>query len=254
MKKIITLVVILLPLLAMAGDIYVVVPNRFSFQKEDNQYQLGSLTKFLLEKEGFKVYFENEVPQELLNNACDGLRADLKNTSGLMTSKLQLVLIGCKGKEVYTSEVGKSREKEYRKSYQEALRNAFKGTALAEFRKQREASSEQQVVSGNSPLEGGRGVSTNVNSTPHASNPTPQTSHLTLYAKKTDGGYELYEEKTNELRYRLRTTFAPEVFLVQEIGTNTNGVLQKNKEGQWRFTFVRGLESREEHVAAEIKF
>lgn len=254
MKKIITLVVILLPLLAMAGDIYVVVPNRFSFQKEDNQYQLGSLTKFLLEKEGFKVYFENEVPQELLNNACDGLRADLKNTSGLMTSKLQLVLTDCKGKEVYTSEVGKSREKEYRKSYQEALRNAFKGTALAEFRKQREASSEQQVVSGNSPLEGGRGVSTNVNSTPQASNPTPQTSHLTLYAKKTDGGYELYEEKTNELRYRLRTTFAPEVFLVQEIGANTNGVLQKDKEGQWRFTFVRGLEGREEHIAAEIKF
>ena len=244
MKKIITLVVILLRLLAMAGDIYVVVPNRFSFQKEDNQYQLGSLTKFLLEKEGFKVYFENEVPQELLNNACDGLRADLKNTSGLMTSKLQLVLIGCKGKEVYTSEVGKSREKEYRKSYQEALRNAFKGTALAEFKKSYRSGQGAVVNSQRSE----------VSSEQQASNPTPHTSHLTLYAKKTDGGYELYEEKTNELRYRLRATFAPEVFLVQEIGTNTNGVLQKNKEGQWRFTFVRGLESREEHVAAEIKF
>jgi hypothetical protein len=93
-----------------------------------------------------------------------------------------------------------------------------------------------------------------VSSEQQASNSTPQTSHLTLYAKKTDGGYELYEEKTNELRYRLRTTFAPEVFLVQEIGTNTNGVLQKDKEGQWRFTFVRGLEGREESLETVIKF
>ena len=161
-----------------------------------------------------------------------------------MTSKLQLVLIGCKGKEVYTSEVGKSREKEYRKSYQEALRNAFKGTALAEFKKSYRSGQGAVVNSQRSE----------VSSEQQASNSTPQTSHLTLYAKKTDGGYELYEEKTNELRYRLRTTFAPEVFLVQEIGTNTNGVLQKDKEGQWRFTFVRGLEGREESLETVIKF
>ena len=33
---------------------YVTVPNKFDFLKSDDQYQLNSLTKFLLEKKVFK--------------------------------------------------------------------------------------------------------------------------------------------------------------------------------------------------------
>ena len=63
MKKILFLVA-LLPLTLVAQT--VIVPNRYTFQKEDNQYQLNALTKFLLEKQGFKAYMESEVPAELL--------------------------------------------------------------------------------------------------------------------------------------------------------------------------------------------
>ena len=43
MKKILFLVA-LLPLTLVAQT--VIVPNRYTFQKEDNQYQLNALTKF----------------------------------------------------------------------------------------------------------------------------------------------------------------------------------------------------------------
>ena len=42
-------------------------------------------------------------------------------------------------KTVFTSEIGKSREKEFKKSYQEALRNAFEGNALATFKSEYKA-------------------------------------------------------------------------------------------------------------------
>ena len=76
MKKLLFLVA-LLPFLLTAQT--VIVPNRFSFQKTDNEYQLNVLTKFLLEKQGFKVYVESEVPAELIQQPCNALKADVKN-------------------------------------------------------------------------------------------------------------------------------------------------------------------------------
>ena len=108
MKKILFLVV-LLPLTLVAQT--VIVPNRYAFQKEDNQYQLNMLTKFLLEKQGFKAYMESEAPAELLQNPCAALKADVKNESNMMTSKVQFLLTDCTNKAVFTSQIGKSREK-----------------------------------------------------------------------------------------------------------------------------------------------
>lgn len=66
MKRIILFATIaLLQMVAVAQT--VVVPNKFAFLKSDNEYQLNILTKFLIEKQGFKAYMENEVPSELLN-------------------------------------------------------------------------------------------------------------------------------------------------------------------------------------------
>ena len=35
---------------------YIIVPDQFSFLKSVDQYQTSSLTKFLFEKKGFKVF------------------------------------------------------------------------------------------------------------------------------------------------------------------------------------------------------
>ena len=106
---------------------YVTVPNKFDFLKSDDQYQLNSLTKFLFKKEGFKTLFGGDVrPEELIKSSCLGLTTKVKNISGLLNTKLVIELLNCRNETVFTSIEGRSKEKDYKKGYHEALRNAFK--------------------------------------------------------------------------------------------------------------------------------
>ena len=105
---------------------YVIVPDRFEFLKSSDQYQTSSLTKFLLEKKGFEVFLSNEtLPSDLMTNRCKALTANVIDDSSMFTVKSKIQLQDCNGKVLYTSEEGKSKEKEYKKSYQEAIRKAY---------------------------------------------------------------------------------------------------------------------------------
>ncbi|MBG7613541.1 hypothetical protein IU405_14900 [Polaribacter sp. BAL334] len=106
---------------------YIIVSDKFHFVKEVDGYQTSSLTKFLLEKKGFQVFLSNEnFPDELSQNKCNNaLFADVKDESDFLTTKSIIVLNDCKGKNIYTSKVGKSKLKEYKKAYQASIRSAF---------------------------------------------------------------------------------------------------------------------------------
>jgi hypothetical protein len=85
------------------------------------------LTKFLFKKEGFKTLFGGDVrPEELIKSSCLGLTTKVKNISGLLNTKLVIELVNCRNETVFTSTEGRSKEKDYKKGYQEALRKAFK--------------------------------------------------------------------------------------------------------------------------------
>lgn len=106
---------------------YILVPEKYGFFDEADKYQLNSLTKFLFNKYGFTVFKEGEeLPLDLQDNGCLALRADLVRNSGLFLTKLNVELRDCRGTVVYTSGEGSSKEKDYRRSYQEALRESFK--------------------------------------------------------------------------------------------------------------------------------
>ena len=235
MKRIILFATIaLLQVVAVAQT--VVVPNKFAFLKSDNEYQLNILTKFLIEKQGFKAYMENEVPAELLNTPCNLLKADVKNESNMMTSKLRLVLTDCANKEVFSSEVGKSREKEYKKSYQEALRNALAGNALATFKKlyQQPQSSQSSQSS--------------VNETPE------EDSIYQLNAKKVGDLYELRWRHNDELFLKARKTITPDLYIAYEVANHKFGIVQKDGSTFYRITLYTEIEGKDTVVLAAIKF
>ena len=235
MKRIILFATIaLLQVVAVAQT--VVVPNKFAFLKSDNEYQLNILTKFLIEKQGFKAYMENEVPSELLNTPCNILRADVKNESNMMTSKLRLVLTDCANKEVFSSEVGKSREKEYKKSYQEALRNALAGNALATFRKQYQQPQSSQ------PSQ------SSVNETPE------EDSIYQLNAKKVGDLYELRWRHNDELFLKARKTITPDLYVAYEVANHKFGIVQKDGSTFYRITLYTEIEGKDTVVLAAIKF
>ena len=105
---------------------YAIVPSKFSFLKEQNQYRLNMLTKMLMEKYGFVTYFDTDVlPTEIANQNCNKVLVDVLKEGNMFVTKLTVVLKDCKNNILYTSTEGKSREKEYQVAYNQALREAF---------------------------------------------------------------------------------------------------------------------------------
>ena len=105
---------------------YIIVPEKFSFLKKINQYNLNALTKSLFEEQGFTVYYDNlELPSEITNDKCKALAVDIEEHNSMFSTNITLLLKDCKGALVLKSKEGKSREKEYPAAYSAALREAF---------------------------------------------------------------------------------------------------------------------------------
>lgn len=107
---------------------YIIVPNQYEFQKSKDQYQLNSLVKFLFEKDGFKVASTDApFPEELAKSPCMALKAIVENKSGMLSTKVRIDLIDCYNAVVFSTEEGKSKIKDYKKGYHDAVRKAFVG-------------------------------------------------------------------------------------------------------------------------------
>lgn len=108
------------------GYKYILVPNQYEFQKSEDAYQVNSLTKFLFNRAGFTVFMtDDKIPAEMANNACMALKAIVVNNSGLLSTKMQIKLVDCYNNIVYLTDEVSSREKDYKKAYHEAIREAF---------------------------------------------------------------------------------------------------------------------------------
>ncbi|HET8735185.1 MAG TPA: hypothetical protein VFM69_01170 [Pricia sp.] len=104
---------------------YIIVPKKFEDFKRKNQYQTSTLVKYLFTEKGFDAVYGDELPQDLKNNGCLGLHAKLVDDSSLFTTKTRVVLENCSGQEVFATKEGKSKEKDFKESYGEALRESF---------------------------------------------------------------------------------------------------------------------------------
>ncbi|TRW26368.1 hypothetical protein FMM05_03030 [Flavobacterium zepuense] len=113
---------------------YVIIPEKFSFLKEPNKHNLNTLTKMVFEKYGFTVFYPNDqMPQDLMLNKCGALYGDLVDDSGILSTNITILLKDCSGKVVYTSLKGRSKEKDFKKAYYEALREAAASMAALNY-------------------------------------------------------------------------------------------------------------------------
>lgn len=105
---------------------YVIVPAKFDFVSEPDQYRLNTLTKLLFEKYGFKVFFDTDtLPKAIVDSKCDKLYANVISFGSFMMTKMKVQLKDCSNNLIYESGIGKSKEKEYRITYTKSLREAF---------------------------------------------------------------------------------------------------------------------------------
>ncbi len=106
---------------------YIIVPRKFDFLKQENQYRVNSQTKYLFDSNGYTTLLKGEdYPEDLLSNPCLGAEANVIDESNSFTTKVRVSLTNCQDQVIYTTEQGRSKEKEYAKSYSLALNNAFK--------------------------------------------------------------------------------------------------------------------------------
>ena len=229
---------------------YVIVPLKYDFQKSDNQYRLNTLTKFLLEKEGFEVFFEGEQPDALRNSPCEVLKADVVNQSNVFTTKLIFQLKDCYGTVVVETEEGKSKIKEYEPSYHEAFRNAFKGITALEYAyvpgnkavaKSTAVAVAGKEVAGNKEIEvpdSAKNPEKATEAIASTSEVVSQSSDLkdlpVLYAQAIDNGYQLVDT-TPAVRFKVRKTSRENTYTI--IGED--GLLYRQEDGSWMAEYYK---------------
>lgn len=219
---------------------YVLVPERFDFSKEDNQYGLNTTTKWLLEQKGFVAFIGNEgLPPALAANKCNALRAEVVEKKGFFVTNLILLLKDCQGNIIFKGKEGKSREKEFPAAYGEALKNAFSSLNDVPYKYDSTIVAQPQQVT----------------AMPAVSSPEPVAARAsiveitgTLYAQVTPNGYQLIDTTPKKILTLLKTSM-PDYFIA-EAGP-FNGVVFK-KDGEWLFEYYKDNKLVSQKL--EIKF
>jgi hypothetical protein len=224
MKKVLFLILFLTTSLGFSQSLndykYAIVPSKFEFLKEKDQFRLNTLTKLLMEKYGFITYYDSDVlPNEVVESNCNKVYVDVKSNGNLFVTKLKVVLKDCKNAVVYTSIEGRSREKELQVAYNQALREAFSSFDKLEYK-----------YSGNSNVNSKSNVNEN------SISKSPLLNQM-LFAKPL--GPNLIQLLTNDtdipnLVLTISKTNNPSIFIVEE--AMRQGVVYKNNN-EWIFDY-----------------
>ena len=102
---------------------YIVVPYQFSFLKGKDTHRLNTLTRHELRVYGYQAVYQEELPEDL--KRCDVLWLEADSRTGFPYTKTTVYLKDCNGFTVFTTQEGKSKEKEYKVAYQESMRKAL---------------------------------------------------------------------------------------------------------------------------------
>jgi len=208
---------------------YVIIPTKFDFLSEKNQYQMNALTKFLFEKKFTTFFDDDKLPMEIANNKCKALLVNLVNDSGMFVTTLKLEIKNCVGDFLFSFE-GESREKSYEKAYQGAVRDAYrKFDAQVNYSYQPSSNTGKidtitDEVFIEVPL-----VTTNVDKNLKKEEiiATTESTFETLYAQKMENGYQLINTKP-EIVFSILKTNVENVYIIKD----KNGILYK-KNNNW---------------------
>jgi hypothetical protein len=220
----------------------VIVPLRYDFLKSENQYRTSTMTKANLIKAGFQAFYGNEEIPAGLGDRCDFLYVDVKKDNGFLITKLFVEFKDCYGKVIYTSEIGKSKEKDYEVAYRECLDMAFVSINALNYKYSGKSATTVKAVTSSVPAT--QIVAATAVSTPIVDLKDPNL----LFAQPTDNGYQLID-KTPKVVMKLLKTSRPDSFIAIKDGVQ--GSLNA-KDNQWFFEYYKNDQLVSEKVS--VKF
>ena len=206
---------------------YAILPSKFSFSKEENAHNLNVLTKMYLQKYGFETYYNNEeAPDEFIQSNCNKIFVDVAESSNIFITKLKVTIKDCKGAVLASSDIGTSKEKEYRVAYNEALRMAFDNfTELKSHQYQpniKKVELSNEIVS-----EAVKGSSQET---------TSEVLNRKLSVVTTENGFDLYSVES-KLVLSAKVTSLKNVYIA--VAGVEKGLLLKGYDGLWYFEYYR---------------
>lgn len=221
---------------------YIIVPNKFDFVNTVDQYQTSSLTKFLFNKASFNALLEDEkLNEDLASDRCLALTSIVNSNSNMFSTKVTIVLKDCFNNVVFTSKEGKSKNKDYKKAYHEAIRSAFKSIETLNYKyvpvkkeKSTNLVSETPIVTVPKIIKNSEVLNKQNNTI------------VNLYAQATANGFQLVNTKPAVVFQILKTNVA-DVFILK----NKNGILYKNNANWIAEYYQDGVKVTEEY---QIKF
>ncbi|MFL5743967.1 MAG: hypothetical protein ACJ751_04845 [Niastella sp.] len=212
---------------------YVIVPEKFSFSKSENQYGLNSLVRDLLEEKGFTAFMSNaQLPQEVAANKCSSLMADVVEKKGIFVTNLTILLKDCQGNIIFKSKEGKSREKEFQAAYDGALRDAYTSLKAAPYQYDGTTFTQTQV-------QPATAVPASIAPAPVAA-AVPASAAITdatgtLYAQATPNGFQLIDTTPKKVLTLFKTSL-PDYFIAAN-GPVAGVVFKKNEE--WLYEYYK---------------
>ncbi|MDA6068730.1 hypothetical protein NJT12_03770 [Flavobacterium sp. AC] len=220
----------------------VIVPLKYDFLKSENQYRTATMTKANLVKAGFQAFYGNEEIPAGLGDRCEFLYVDVKKDNGFLVTKLFVEFKDCYGKVIYTSDIGKSKEKEYEVAYRECLDLAFASINALHYKYNGKTVNSTKAPTTSIPAA--QIVPATAISTPTADLKDPNL----LFAQPTENGYQLID-KTPKVVMKLLKTSRPDSFIAIKDGIQ--GSLNA-KDNQWFFEYYKNDQLVSEKVS--VKF
>lgn len=208
----------------------VIVPLKYDFLKTEKSIQnvYNDKIKFKI-KLVFQAFYANEQLPAGYGDRCDLLYVDVKRDNGFLVTKLFVELKDCYGKVIYTSEIGKSKEKDYEVAYRECLDLAF--VSITGLHYKYSGKSVAPTVKAVPVSAAAASVATSSTLVLVAPSPDLKDPNL-LYAQPTESGYQLID-KTPKVVMKLLKTSQTNVFIA--IKDNVQGSLILKEDGNWYF-------------------
>jgi hypothetical protein len=227
---------------------YVLVPRKFDFVSEEDEYQLNTTTKSLLEQKGFVVFWSTaKLPPDLAANRCGALFAEVTRRKAFFATNLTLSLKDCSGNIIFKSKEGKSMEKEWFVAYDQALKDAFSSLTNTPYKYDSTLSAQpQQPVPASaqaSPTPPSPAQTSPAQASPASPQVPPSAQHAmadipgTLYAQPTPNGFQLVDTIPKKVLTLLKTSIQ-DCFLAESGAGAPNGIVFKKNE-EWFLEYYK---------------
>lgn len=214
---------------------YALVPAKFNFLKEANQHNLNVMTKLFMEKYKFETYLDNEVfPEDFAKDNCNKIFVDVLDNSTMFTTRVTVVIKDCKNTILFTSTEGKSKEKEYKAAYNQALRMAFDSFTILKTHSYQLTQKSLEMIGEPSKIVVVNEIIFNPKSEDNKY--TTLTSNVVFgqyFAKPIANGFQIINSES-EIIYKIFNTSTKDFFIA--IKDNKNGVFFL-RNTNWYFEF-----------------